>query len=117
VPAVEPEEVTVPEPIAQPASYEAPTAGDCSLVYNYDWDTTTALAVCLAESGGNPNAFNGNDVHNGCVGSIGLFQIACLHEGASFDPATNVETAYRLYNRSGWTIWGAYTSGSYLKFM
>lgn len=106
-------------------SSTAPTAvntprssGGCELVNNYsNWDRNVAYAVCMAESGGNPNAFNGNDHHNGCTGSIGLMQIACIHAGASYDPATNIATANRLYVSSGWKIWGAFTSGKYLKYM
>ena len=103
------------------SSTTAPTASSsagCELVNNYtNWDTRVAYAVCMAESGGNPNAFNGNDHHNGCTGSIGLMQIACIHAGASYDPATNIATANRLYVSSGWKIWGAFTSGKYLKYM
>lgn len=103
------------------SSTTTPTASSsagCELVNNYtNWDTRVAYAVCMAESGGNPNAFNGNDHHNGCTGSIGLMQIACIHAGASYDPATNIATANRLYVSSGWKIWGAYTSGKYLKYL
>lgn len=103
------------------SSTTVPTAssgGGCELVRNYtNWDTNVAYAVCMAESGGNPNAFNGSDHHNGCTGSIGLMQIACIHSGASYDPATNIATANRLWSSSGWSIWGAYSSGKYLRYL
>ena len=88
-------------------------------MYNYDWDVNVAYAVCMAESGGNPNAINWNDQHNGCVGSAGLFQIACIHTNYSheLDPQRNVQKAYEIYKRSGWGPWGAWSSGAYLKYL
>lgn len=92
---------------------------DCTLVDNYSWDKRIAYAVCMAESGGNSNAINWKDSHNGCVGSAGLMQIACIHTGGAheLDPVRNVEKAYEIYSRSGWLPWGAYTDGSYLRYM
>lgn len=93
--------------------------GDCSLVSNYAWDTRIAYAVCMAESGGNPSAANTNDRHNGCIGSYGLMQIACIHTNyqAEYNPERNMQKAWEIYQRSGWRPWGAYTSGAYLRFM
>jgi len=93
--------------------------GDCALVNGYDWDIKVAYAICLAESGGNARATNLNDKHNGCVGSYGLMQIACIHTGgvAEYNPEANMAKAYEIYSRSGWKPWGAYTSGAYLKYL
>lgn len=91
--------------------------GGCLLVNEYDWDVKTAYAVCMAESGGNPNASNLNDNHGSCIGSYGLMQIACIHGGVFYNPAENMAKAYEIYSRSGWSPWGAYTSGKYLKFL
>jgi hypothetical protein len=79
----------------------------------------TARAICYAESGGNANASNYNDKHNGCIGSFGLMQIACIHTGkiAEYDPVKNMDKAFEIYSRQGWKPWGAYTNGSYLKFL
>lgn len=73
----------------------------------------------MAESGGNSNASNLNDRHNGCIGSYSLMQVACIHTGlaAEYDPYKNMEVAYSIYKRQGWQPWGAYTSGAYLRFM
>jgi hypothetical protein len=71
----------------------------------------------MAESEGNPNAANMNDVHNGCIGSYGLFQIACVHGGIFYDPEENVKKAYDVYLSQGWNAWGAYSSGAYLRYM
>ncbi len=97
---------------------ETATTGNCDLVRNYtNWNVNVAYAVCMAESGGNTYAANYNDHHNGCTGSFGLFQIACIHAGASFDPVTNVAAANRIYSSSGWGPWGAFTSGAYLRYL
>lgn len=101
-----------------PSSAKTSSSAGCELVYNYsNWNQNVAYAVCMAESGGNTYAANYQDHHNGCTGSFGLFQIACIHAGASFDPATNVAAANRIYSSSGWGPWGAYTSGAYYKFL
>lgn len=72
----------------------------------------------MAESGGNPKAYN-PEWHNGCQGSIGLFQLACLHASGRdlLDPAVNVQVAYDLYKREGWQPWSAYKNGAYLKYL
>lgn len=91
--------------------------GACDIVKNYSWDVKIAYAVCMAESGGNPNAANLNDRHNGCIGSYGLMQIACIHGGIFYDPKQNMDKAFEIYNRSGWKPWGAWSSGAYLRHM
>lgn len=107
-------EVEQPAPIQ--ITSEEPVS-DCTIVKNYAWDTRIAYAVCMAESGGNPRAANLNDKHNGCVGSYGLMQIACIHGGIFYDPKENMDKAYDIYLRSGWKPWGAFTSGAYQRFL
>lgn len=111
-----PKPVATPAPIA-PQTVTAPTGNLCSLVNNYsNWNRSVAYGVCMAESGGNANAYN-PEAHNGCNGSLGLFQIACVHgAGSSFDPYVNIEYANKLYTQQGFQPWGAYTNGSYLRF-
>lgn len=103
---------------ATPAATPVYSSGGCNLVYNYsNWNQAVAYAVCMAESGGNANAYN-PEAHNGCGGSVGLFQIGCVHGwGSSFDPATNVAFANQLYSQQGWYPWGAYTNGSYYAYL
>jgi hypothetical protein len=86
------------------------------LVEQYDWDVRIALAVMKAESGCNPQAYN-PEAHRGCNGSLGLFQIACVHHDSTFDPAGNVASAYRIYSSGGWRPWGAFTNGSYTRYL
>lgn len=91
----------------------------CELVNKYDWDKQIAYAVCMAESGGNAMASNFNDKHNGCIGSFGLMQIACIHTNkqAEYNPEANMAKAYEIYQRSGWKPWGAFTSKAYERFL
>lgn len=91
-----------------------------TLISQYDWNVEIAYAVMMAESNGVASAVNWNDSHNGCVGSYGLFQIACLHvtdTSLLFDPAYNVQRAYELWSQSGWRIWGAFTDQRYLQYI
>ena len=103
------------------SSTTAPTAsssGGCELVRNYtNWNVDVAYAVCMAESGGNTNAANYNDNHGKCVGSFGLMQLACFWIPNPTDPTANMAKANEIYSRSGWSPWGAYTSGKYLKYL
>lgn len=104
------------------SSSVAPTAstssGGCELVYNYsNWNQNVAYAVCMAESGGNTNAANYNDNHGKCVGSFGLMQLACFWIPNPTDPIANMAKANEIYSRSGWSPWGAYTSGKYVKYL
>lgn len=93
---------------------------------------TTAVAIALQESSGNPSAFNGA----GCDNSYGLWQInmienkpGCDSLGASrraalglssndqlFDPATNARAAYMIWGGSDsrFSNWTMYKNGRYL---
>lgn len=80
-------------------------------------DATVAVAVALAESGGNTNAHatKGED-------SRGLWQInVAAHPqlGSSnlYDPAVNAQAAFGIWKTSGWGPWSAHNNGSYLLFM
>lgn len=76
----------------------------------------TAAAIALAESSGNPAAYNPNDPHGG---SFGLWQINGAHgDLASFDVWQNVKAAIQISgNGSNWRPWGAFTNGSYRKYL
>lgn len=90
---------------------------------------STAVAVALAESGGNARSHNGNAGTGD--NSYGLWQINMLGKmgparrkqfGISSNeqlylPATNAKAAYMLYKQSGgWGPWSAYKNGSYKQY-
>jgi len=87
-----------------------------------------AVAIALAESGGNPNAHNAVPPDN----SYGLWQINMLgsmgparrkqfglkSNSDLFNPATNAKAAYALSNSGkSFLPWTTYTSGRYLAYM
>jgi hypothetical protein len=86
-----------------------------------------AVAVALAESGGNPNSHNSTPPDD----SYGLWQINMLGSlgparrkqfGISsnsqlFDPATNAKAAHMIWQGSGWNAWTTYTKETYKQFL
>jgi len=82
-------------------------------------DAELMLAIAKAESHLNPDAYN-PEFHRGCQGSIGLFQIACVHTDNPddlFDIDYNLQVAREIYEREGVQPWGAYTDRRYLAFL
>ncbi len=91
-------------------------------------DVNIAVAVALAESGGDPRSHNPIPPDD----SYGLWQINMLGPmGPSrrhqfglksnedlYDPATNARVAYGIWKSQGWVRgWTTYKSGKYKKFM
>jgi hypothetical protein len=92
-------------------------------------DLVTAVAIALAESGGNPSNYNkepqdvpgnfGRSSPDDGLGSYGLWQIylAAHPEFAGenlLDPQTNANAAYAIYAvAGGFHPWSTYTSGEY----
>lgn len=91
---------------------------------------TVAVAVALAESGGDPQAHNGN-ARTG-DDSYGLWQINMLgamgperrarynlpNNEALYDPGTNARVAYAMWKeRGGFGAWSTYNHGTYLPKM
>lgn len=88
-------------------------------------DLITAVAVALAESGGNPDAHGDTTLGSG-TGSFGLWQIysdAHPQYGPDFtvlyDPQTNANAAYSIYAAAGYrfTPWTTYNAGTYQSFV
>ena len=79
-------------------------------------DLATAAAIALAESSGNPSAYNPE-------GSYGLWQIYLPahpeYAGANLnDPLVNAQAAFAIYSAAGgFSPWSTYKSGSYLAYM
>jgi hypothetical protein len=81
-----------------------------------------AVAVCLAESGGNPNATGQNGPTPGCPNGSkdrGLWQINdCYHPEVSnacaYQVQCNADAAWNISSRGGdWEPWSTYTSGAW----
>lgn len=107
-----------PEQIAQ-AAHDAGFRGH---------DLTTAVAVAMAESGGDPHAHNPVPPDN----SYGLWQINMIgalgpdrrhefHLDANkelFDPETNAKAAFAISGKGdSFQPWTTYTSGAYKKYL
>lgn len=94
-------------------------------------DLETAIAVALAESGGDSDAIGDVALQNEVFGpSVGLWQIRSVNPGygnrfdqthrnetANLDPATNARNAYAIQQRYGWGQWSTYTGGQYRQFL
>jgi len=111
------------QPVVKPAEQVAQSVkADCSLVNKYDWNVRVAYAICMAESGGNPNA---RGVNTNGTDDVGLMQINSIHvasgaitDAGRYDPEQNVAYAYRLYKgRGNFTAWSAYNNGKYARFL
>ena len=80
----------------------------------YGWNTDVAMAICSAESRGNPNAVSPTD-------DYGLMQINHgleIYGSAIYDPAFNIKIAYTIkYLGNGWLPWTTYTSGLYEQYL
>lgn len=89
----------------------------------------TMLAISQAESSGNKNAHNTNATTGD--NSYGLWQINMLGDMGPkrrsalgitsndqlYDPYVNARAAKMIYDQQGLQAWGAYTNGSYRKFL
>lgn len=86
-----------------------------SMFEQYSWNADVAMAICQAESSGNPNPpLNGGINYDG-VSDYGLMQ---LHGIDIVDPAANIAYAYyHKYLTQGWGAWYTYTSGKYTKYL
>jgi Lysozyme like domain len=95
-------------------------------------DLETAIAVSLAESWeGDPNAIGDKIIQTAEYGpSVGLWQIRSINPGHggwfdkqhrvyqdNFDPQTNANNAYAIWDRYGWDQWSTYTHGDYKKYL
>lgn len=83
-----------------------------------DSEIATAVAVAMAESGGDTTAYNQNSNRST---DYGLWQINTVHGplltqyGDKFDPLANAKMALTVWQRAGnkWTPWVVYKSGVY----
>ena len=95
---------------------------------------TIMAAIALAESGGNAQidtVQSGLDPEKKNEFSLGLWQINMIKDFASerrkafkiqsdqelYNPAVNARAAKIMFDKQGFEAWGAYTDGSYKKFL
>lgn len=79
----------------------------------------TIAAIGMGESGGDPNARNPNLAREN---SIGLWQVnryawPQYPEASLRDPIYNAQAALAIYHKQGFRAWGAYTNGSYKRYL
>lgn len=86
-------------------------------------------AIAMAESGGNPRAFNGNSSTGDL--SYGLWQINMIgrmgperlrlfgipNNDALYDPVVNARAAFRIFQSQGLAAWSVFRSGAYKKYI
>jgi hypothetical protein len=83
---------------------------------------TTAVAVALAESGGNPAAVNTTGNFPEASRDRGLFQINSfwhpeVTDAEAFDPLLNAHAAYTISTGGmDWDAWSSYTQGTYMAY-
>lgn len=96
-----------------------------------DWRAIVDVAVILAESGGNPDAINRVDYDESKPSyrsmDLGLLQFNTfwnpdMTPWEMFDPETAWNRAYDVITAHGgwghdWTLWNAYKSGAYQKYL
>jgi hypothetical protein len=115
------------------ASFTAALMGNLSAAQiaqyasNAGWsgsDLATAVAIALAESGGNPQAYNPETAAGAPVnkGSYGLWQIYLNahpeYAGDNlYDPQTNANDAYEIWQNAGFSAWSTYKGGQYETFL
>jgi Lysozyme like domain len=87
-------------------------------------DVVTAVAIALAESGGDPSAVGDKTLAPTNGPSIGLWQINIgskanpQYANANLtDPQTNANAAYAIYVQQGFQAWSTFNGGQYLNFM
>lgn len=90
-------------------------------------DADIAVAVALAESGGDPTSHNSTPPDDsyglwqinmlGSLGPVRSKQYGLSSYSALYDPATNARVAHGIWQTSGWSAWSTYTSGAYKKYM
>jgi hypothetical protein len=89
-------------------------------------DLVTAVAIAIAESGGNPQAYNPETMAKAPQGkgSFGLWQIYLqAHPELSgrdlFDPPTNASAAFAVYSHAGGSFqpWTTFKTGAYQAYL
>lgn len=135
-PAVSPPIPPTPTPVSAapnpPPTPPAKVVGGCeqyrALLSKYDWNVRVMMAVMQAESTSkgvpcNRLAVGDTKPIRGVLApSCGLLQVRTVAAWRGTcdqlkDPAFNIAIAHKIYKGQGMSAWGAYTNGSYLKYL
>lgn len=106
-----------PTPVAVPVtavSYPVGCDAYVSIVDQYSWNTSIAMAIMQAESGCNPYAISNGAINYDGIPDYGLFQI---HGMDILNPSANIAEAYQKYLSQGWAAWSTYNSGEYEQYL
>ncbi len=107
-----------PISVPPPKAVKSLLRGDCeryrTLFESYDWNASTAMAICDMESGGSVTIVNNNPSSGDF--SVGLMQINLYGEMKKSrpseedlkDPKKNIAFAYELYKKEGFHPWTTY---------
>lgn len=87
-------------------------------------DLIIAVAVALAESGGDPQAIGDVNIPTPGASSIGLWQVNTYYHpefgtDALFNPVTNATAAFSIYRAAGnsFTPWTTFKNGAYASYV
>lgn len=92
-----------------------------------DSEIPLAVAIALAESGGNPRAHNATPPDNsyglwqinmyGPLGPARRAQYGLQNNDELYDPVKNARAAYAIRRGQGWTAWSVYTNNRYKRYL
>jgi hypothetical protein len=89
----------------------------------HESDIPVGVAIVTAESGGRAGATNDGSATRTREFSVGPWQInlhahgSRISETGARDLQSATDYAFQLWRASGWNPWGAYTNGSYLRYL
>lgn len=103
-----------PAPVPTPIVYAKGCSNYEPTFAEYGWNINVAMAICQAESSGNPRAVSATN-------DYGLMQI---HDGLQiygtkiYDPYFNISVAYHAkFLTQGWEAWSSFNSGIYKEYL
>lgn len=92
-----------------------------------DNEIALAVAIALAESGGNARAHNANPPDDsyglwqinmlGALGPARRVQFGIKSNDELYDPVTNARAAFMVRRGQGWNAWSVYANGRYKRYL
>jgi soluble lytic murein transglycosylase-like protein len=109
VPAVSPSQTPTPAAV----SYTSGCNTYRAVFEKYSWNVSIAMAICQAESGGNPYAKSDTN-------DEGIMQIhdgLALYGDEIYNPNFNISIAYKKYIDQGWEAWTTYNDSAFEAYL